>query len=151
MGITERSSNAEKVIETANLTLSAFAKAMDNAKAPSEAVGIEQQTNLLSTLKLIFRLDGDDFNAAWRVFLDWTKNNINNCMAVNARSRYLHVAKKISATDQNALLLIVHLACMLADTKVREQVVQRFDYGRLDRIWPTMGGGDKLRNYFASR
>lgn len=151
MGIAERSSNGEKVIETANLTLSAFAKAMDNAKAPSEAVGIEQQVNLLATIKLIFRLEDDDFNAAWRVFLDWVKTNINNCMSVNSRSRYLHLAKKISPQDQSAMLLIVHLACMVADVKAREQVLQRFDYGRLDRIWPNVGGSDKLRNYFVSR
>lgn len=153
MGITSRGTeNVSPAVETIKINLMEFKEAMGAGKAVSEETGVGMQSRMLSNIKLLFRLNDEDFAAGMTLMIDWVKENIKGVMAPEARYRYLHIAKRISRNDQSVMLMVIGLMCMIADPAVREQVLGRFDFSRIDRLWPNVdGGGDKLRNYFAAR
>lgn len=148
MALGERSSS-NPVFDTVRINLQNFADTMDNSKRPSDEEGVRMQMVMLSTLKLIFRLEGEDFNTAFKILLEWIEKNVGNCMGRLERFRYLHLAKRMAGRDQDALQLIVNLGCMITDKAARQAVLTRFDFNRLDRIWTGGSGGDKLNNYFS--
>lgn len=153
MGITSRAvgSSSHPTITTIKINLTNFAEAMGKSKSISEDVGVAQQATLLSTIKLLFKMEGDDFNDGMKVFEDWVKSEIDKSMSLSARYRFLHLAKRISKIDQSAMMIFIGLLAMTADDAARQQVLGRFDLSRIDRFWSHIGASDKLANYYATR
>ena len=153
MGIVDRSTTVGPVLETIDINLKNFKEFMDLKKGANEETWVKGQMLMLATLRLIFRqTDHEDFAACFGKFLEFVKAEASKEGVLNNEARYrgLHLCRRMGTKDQSAVILIVGLACMISDDKARAQVLGRFDFNRLDVLWPNGDHGDKLRNYFAA-
>lgn len=139
------------VHETIKANLARFKKTMSGAANPTDEAGVEAQTLMLNSLRLLFRQeDPEVFNQGMKIFEDFAKAEYKDkgCWAPAARFSYLHLARRIAKNDHSAMMMIINLLCQIQDTAAREQVLGRIDMSRLDRMWPNGGNADKLINYF---
>jgi len=135
-------------METVSGILKQYEEIMSPKRATSEEEGVEQQTKLLRHIKMVMRLEGQDFNTAWDSLLQWVYKNRDGCMHMRYRNRWQDKMKAVAVMDRNFLERVLHMMAQTCDPQSRSVAVSRYDWNRIHRCVNDEMQVERLKGFY---
>lgn len=138
-GVVPLRSSAPTAFETTKLSvqhiLSQYEKEMDITKPFRIEVAVDQQMALLRGIKMVLRLEGQEFNEGWSWLLDWALQHRNGVASRAYISRGLDYAKRMGARDRQLVNMLTHLMIITADPLSRGIAMSRYNFDRVYKFF----------------
>lgn len=125
---------AEVTLSTVRGLLATYEKEMDINRHVSLETGVSQQLALMRAIKMVLRMKPEDFGLGWEMLLEFARRHQKGLMSMNYRNRFLDFAKSMSSRDRKLFQVLVHLIASSADHASRQLMVNRYDFGRLQKM-----------------
>lgn len=137
-------------METVNGLLANYVKVMDpKGNAPSDEDGIKQQQAFLKVIKMVLKLEGQDFHNGYEELLQWALKNLNGVMGPRWRNRYMDLLKAMPVMDLRLLEAMLHLITTTCDGRSRGLVISRYNFARLDKCVNDVRQVERLQGFYA--
>lgn len=143
-------SKYDVTMETVNGLLAEYVKLMDpKGNAPSDEDGIKQQQAFLKVIKMVLRLEGQDFHKGYEELLQWVLKNLDGVMGPRWRNRYMDLLKTMPVMDLRLLEAMLHLMTTTCDGRGRGLAVSRYNFGRLEKCVNDVRQVERLQGFYA--
>jgi hypothetical protein len=138
----------EVTLETVRGLLTTYETEMAVNKELTDETGVTQQMALMRAIKMVLRLEGEDFNTGWQLLLTWVKSHLGDIMGVRYRGRKMDLATRMPSSDRKRFNALLHLLCSTADPAARVLFLTRYDYGRIHKLYEQDDVASKIEGFY---
>lgn len=140
----------EVTMDTVDAYLAQYEKGMATNGIVVVTDGVDLQRGLLRHIKMVLRMEGNDFDNGWEELLRWTKKNNTPSGVVGPRwrNRFIDQAVIMSGRDREMLERILHLLCATCDGQSRAAALSRYDFRRIYKILPDTIQAQRIEGFY---